>query len=556
MEKPAATHVDEHVDSVIPTSVRLDDDVLARMVQDIDNFAGLTENAAAATAFEKKLTVAQALRMYPKAAFFSVVLSTAIIMEGFDTALLINFMAYPQFQKRFGVPVGDGTYQLTAPWQSGLSAGGQVGQILGLWAAGIAAERWGYKKTMIVSLVLMIGAIFIMFFAQSIEMLLVGEIICGFPWGAFQTLTTTYAADITPVALRPYLTTFVNMSWVIGGLIATGVIRGLVDRTDDDWGWRIPYAIQWVWPVPIIVGILLAPESPWWLVRNDRIEETKRVLRRLVSPEHTDYNIENHIAMMVYTNAHEKSVSAGTSYKDCFRGVDLRRTEVTCCVWLLQVTCGLAFGGNVTYFLEQAGFDPTNAFSFGLGTNGLALLGTLSSWWALRFVGRRTLYLWGLVIMFFILIIVGFLGIPESTPAIGYASGALMMIFVATYDVTVGPVCYCLVAELPSTRLRIKTVALARNVYNIAGIVCTFFNNPILNPTAWNLRGKGGFVWCGFTLGSIVWVYFRLPEPKGLTPGEIDVLFENKVPARKFDKVKADEFRSAGLDPRAGIKKV
>ncbi len=65
---------------------------------------------------------------------------------------------------------------------------------------------------MIGSLIMMIGAIFIMFFAQSIEMLLIGEIICGLPWGAFQTLTTTYAADIMPVTLRPFMTTFVNMS--------------------------------------------------------------------------------------------------------------------------------------------------------------------------------------------------------------------------------------------------------------------------------------------------------------------------------------------------------
>ncbi|KAH8646807.1 putative maltose permease [Xylariales sp. PMI_506] len=548
MEKPTVIHDDGGTSGVESTAVRLNDDVLARMVQDIDDLAGLTENAAAGAEFEKKMTVAQAIRMYPKAVFYSFVLSSAIIMEGFDTALLLNFFAYPTFQKKFGIPVGDGTYQVTAPWQSGLSSGGAVGQILGLWAAGIAAERWGYKRTMIVCLIFMIGAIFIMFFAQNIEMLLAGEIICGFPWGAFQTLTTTYAADITPITLRPYLTTFVNMSWVIGGLIATGVIRGLVGRTDD-WGWRIPFAIQWVWPIPIIIGILFAPESPWWLVRNDRIEDAKKVLRQLVSSEDPDYDVDNNIAMMIHTNAHEKSVSAGTSYRDCFKGVDLRRTELTCCVWLLQVTCGTGFGGNVVYFLEQAGFAPSNAFSFGLGTNGLALLGTLSSWWALRYVGRRTLYLWGLVIMFIILVTVGFLGIPEPTPAIGYVSGALMMIFVATYDVTVGPVCFCLVAELPSTRLRIKTVALARNTYNIAGIICNFFNAPILNPTAWNLRGKGGFVWCGFAFFSIIWVYFRLPEPKGLTPGEMDVLFENKVPARKFRKVKVDEFRSTGMDP-------
>jgi SP family general alpha glucoside:H+ symporter-like MFS transporter len=167
----------------------------------------------------------------------------------------------------------------------------------------------------------------------------------------------------------------------------------------------------------------------------------------------------------------------------------------------------------------------------------------------MRYVGRRTLYLTGLAIMFTILITVGFMGIPSSQghPILGWVSGGLLMLFVFTYDVTVGPVCYCLVSEIPSTRLRIKSVVIARNCYNIASIVGNELNPPILNPTAWNLRGKGGFVWCGFCFLSFVWSYFRLPEPRGLSPGEIDVLFEQGVSARKFSKTKADPFRSTNL---------
>lgn len=94
-------------------------------------------------------------------------------------------------------------------------------------------------------------------------MLFAGCILCGLPWGAFQTLTTTYAAEISPAPLRPFLTTYVNMcvsvlrkfasadekesddaQWVMGQLISVGVLRGFLHRTDE-WGWRIPYAIQW-----------------------------------------------------------------------------------------------------------------------------------------------------------------------------------------------------------------------------------------------------------------------------------------------------------------------
>lgn len=306
-------------------------------------------------------------------------------------------------------------------------------------------------------------------------------------------------------------------------------------------------AVQWAWPVPIIIGVFLAPESPWWLVRKGRLDEAKTALRGLTSKTDGPYSIDDQVAMMVHTNEHEKSVSEGVTYWSCFTGVDLRRTEIISCVWMIQVWCGIWFGGNVVYFLEQAGFASTKAFDFGVGENALGFCGTMCSWFVMQHVGRRTLYLWGLGIMFSILALVGFLGIPEPSPAIGYVSGALLMLYVFTYDITVGPVCYCLVSEIPSTRLRIKSVVLARNFYNIASIVANFLNPPILNPTAWNLRGKGGFIWCGFCLLSFTWSYFRLPEPKGLSSGEIDVLFERKISARKFSKVKADPFRSTNL---------
>lgn len=119
-----------------------------------------------------------------------------------------------------------------------------------------------------------------------------------------------------------------------------------------------------------------------------------------------------------------------------------------------------------------------------------------------------------------------------------------MMVFVVTYDLTVGPVAYCLVAEIPSTRLRIKTVVLARNAYNIASILANFLNPPILNPTAWNLRGKGGFIWAGICFCMLVWAYFRLPEPKGRSSAELDVLFEEGIGARKFSEVTVDPFHA------------
>lgn len=192
--------------------VRLKDEVLVKMADGIENFAEVSRDAAAATEFERKMTLWEAIKLYPKPAMFSLILSLSLVMEGYQTAALGNFFGFPAFQKKFGEPTGEpGKYQLTSTWQSSLQAAVQVGEIIGLWIAGIAAERWGYKKVLLAAHVLIICFIFVMFFAQNLPMLLVGEILCGLPWGAFQTLTTTYAAEISPMQLRPFLTTFCNM---------------------------------------------------------------------------------------------------------------------------------------------------------------------------------------------------------------------------------------------------------------------------------------------------------------------------------------------------------
>ena len=204
-----------------------------------------TQAARVATDLEHRMGLIESARLYPKAIFFSMVMSLAIIQEGYDTALLGNFFAQPAFQLRFGKLANNGTHQIPPPWAAGLQNGAAVGEILGLWGAGLLAERYGYKKTLMGCLLFLICAIFICFFAVDLGMLFAGEVLCGLPWGAFQTLTTTYAADVTPIHLRPVLTSYVNLCWVTGQLIAVGVLKGFVDRTDQ-WGWRIPYAIQWV----------------------------------------------------------------------------------------------------------------------------------------------------------------------------------------------------------------------------------------------------------------------------------------------------------------------
>jgi len=219
-----------------------------------------------------------------------------------------------------------------------------------------------------------------------------------------------------------------------------------------------------MWPLPLFIGCLFAPESPWWYVRKGRIEEAKKSLLRLTTAgADPSFSADETIAMMIHTNAIEMEIQEGTSYLDCFKGVDARRTEIVSATWVIQAFCGSAFMGFSTYFYENAGLATTNAFDLNMTQYALGAIGTMASWFFMRWAGRRSLYVWGLVVMFILLLVIGFVGIePESNKGASWAIGSMLLIYTFVYDLTVGPVCYSLVAEISSTRLKAKSIVLAQ----------------------------------------------------------------------------------------------
>ena len=234
-------------------------------------------------------------------------------------------------------------------------------------------------------------------------------------------------------------------------------------------------------------------------------------------------------------------MSEGTSYFDCFRGVDLRRTEIASFAWVTQAFCGAALMGFSVQFYERAGLSTENAFNLNLAQYGLGAIGTLGSWFLMTWIDRRTIYIIGLSGMLILLLVVGGLGTMTGDAA-SWGAGSLLLVYTFVYDITVGPVCYSIVAEIPSTRLKIKTVVLARNFYNMGGIVNNILMPRMIGLNSWNWGAKTGFFWAGACFLLLTWTYFRLPEPKGRTYGELDVLFEHKVSARKFASTKVDQF--------------
>jgi len=140
---------------------------------------GLLADAEDATNREHELTFLQAIKLYPKAVGWSVIMSTALVMDGYDTKLMSSLIGQPAFQKAYGNRQRNGSYQIPAPWQSGLSNGSNACQMLGLVIGGYLSEWLGLRKTMMSALLIVPCIIFIQFFAPSLAVLEVGQVFLG-----------------------------------------------------------------------------------------------------------------------------------------------------------------------------------------------------------------------------------------------------------------------------------------------------------------------------------------------------------------------------------------
>lgn len=483
---------------------------------------------------EHSLTFLQACRLYPSSIFWSAFVSLGVIMLAFDPQLLGNLYAMPQFRKDFGYFYpGTKDYIISAPWQTGLSMGNPVGQVVGALVAGYPMERFGRKRTFGTCVVMTGCLIFIQFFARSLEVLLVGELLGGLVLGCYAVIAPAYSSEVCPMAVRGVVTSYVNLCFVVGQLLGNSVCAG-TSKLDDHWAYSIPFALQWFWCLVILPGLVWVPESPWWLVRKGRMEEAEGVLRRLANSQKVD--VRKTLAAIVETDRLEQELEMGSTYWDCFRGVNLCRTEISMGVYCTQVLSGIYLINYGTYFFQLAGLDTDEAFNMGIGFLAVGFLGTVLSWPLLLHYGRRKIYNTGLFILVILQIIIGILDcIPGRPSGVIWAESSLMLVWNFFYDISIGPVCFVILSEASATRVRSKSIALATAAQGALGCVMTVAIPYMINPDQANMQGKLGFFFGGLAALCLVWSYLRVPETKGRTYEELDILFERKVGARQFE---------------------
>ncbi|KAK6066169.1 sugar porter family MFS transporter [Seiridium cupressi] len=512
----------------------------------IDHAADLDEKAVAADYkadaveaenAEHRMTVLEAVRAYPMASFWAFVMSCTIIMESYDVFLINNFLALSAFKQQYGIwDEATAQYVVETKWQSALQVSGQLGALIGVFLAGPITSRIGYRWATLTGLMCLNAFIFAFYFAESLPVIFVAQLLEGLPWGIFIANAPAYCSEIVPIQLRAPATQMLQMFWAVGSIIVGAVTYHYSPNTDPS-AYKIPIALQWMFPTPLAILIFCAPESPWWLVRKGRLDEAANAVGRL--GRRSRLNTGETVAMMRRVIEMEKTEKE-PSLVELFKGTDLYRTWIVCGVYLAQNLTGNLIANQAVYFFEQAGVSDDTAFALGLITSALQMIFVMLSWILTTYLGRRTIYLWGSAFNTILLVALGVAGSVGKSNSSSLAQASLGLIISVLFTLGPAPASWVIIGETSAIRLRPLTTGMGRAAYYIIEIPCIFLGSYMLNPTGGNLGGKCGYVWGATGLICLITAYFYLPEMKGRSYREIDILFKRRVKARKWKKTVID----------------
>lgn len=145
------------------------------------------------------------------------------------------------------------------------------------------------------------------------------------------------------------------------------------------------------------------------------------------------------------------------------------------------------------------------------------------------------MFVWGMAILSTMLIVIGILDVIP-TGAAKWVQAAITVVWAFVYFFTIGAVAFAILGETSSASLRAPTAALATATQAVMGIAMNFAIPYLVNPDEANLKGKVGFIFGGLGALGTIWAFFFVPELKGRTFREIDMMFQNRVPPRAMGK--------------------
>ncbi|EKG20662.1 General substrate transporter [Macrophomina phaseolina MS6] len=341
-----------------------------------------------------------------------------------------------------------------------------------------------------------------------------------------------YMSELSPPAIRGAMVNFYQWWLMIGGLIAAGTVYG-TSTMDNEWAWKTVIVLQIIIPLLLLSGIWFVPESPRWLLSIDRRPEALSALTYIRHGSATHSEVEVELSLLEEALREQVQAHRATSWLDCLRGSNGRRTFIAVGVQCLQQSQGAAFLNTyLVVFLKQIGIPNTLKVNVAYMCANLA--GATLAFYLTDKIGRRYMLMGASFFMCILLWIVSGLATwyPGGVSGGAVAQGCIAAImFHSVFSTGAwGSVNWTITSEVSTNQLRERTIAIATTSSFCCNLLITYMN-PFVQDEPGNLGSRVGMIYASISMAAIVFVYLVVPEMRGRSFEELDEMFQAGVPA-------------------------
>jgi sugar porter (SP) family MFS transporter len=413
------------------------------------------------------------------------------------------------------------------------------GSWVGALASGYISDKIGRKRAIQFGSIWWIIGSIIVCASQNIAMLIVGRIINGFAVGICSAQVPVYLSEIAPPTIRGRLVACQQWSITWGILILFYISYG-TSFIDGPAAFRIPWGIQMVPAVILLFALQIVPESPRWLARNGRWDESLNVLALV----HASGNKESPAVMSemeeIRASIEFEIANDDVSIMELFHPNMINRTHIGIFTQIWSQLTGMnVMMYYITYIFAMAGMKGSTLL---VSSSIQYIINVVMTIPALLFLdkwGRRPPLVIGAILMMICLFTNAGVIHAYSTPAPpggldGIAAQsfeitgkpakvviAFSYLFVASFAPTWGPTSWVYVPELFPLRVRGKAGALCTSANWAFNFALGYFVPVAFQNIGWEVY----IIFGVFCAAMAIHVFFLFPETAGKSLEDIESMF-------------------------------
>ncbi|KAL4922409.1 general substrate transporter [Aspergillus aurantiobrunneus] len=453
------------------------------------------------------------------------------VLYGYDTGTISGIIAMKYWRELFStgyVNPSDGILDITSSQSSMIVSLLSAGTFFGALTAAPVADYFGRRIAMIIDCFVFCFGVILQTVATAIPLFVAGRFFAGFGVGLLSATIPLYQSETAPKWIRGTIVGAYQLAITIGLLLAAIVNNATKDRNDTGC-YRIPVAVQFAWAIILVVGMMILPETPRFLIKQNKHQAATKALARLRRLNVNEPALVEELSEIQANHEYELSVGKA-SYVEILRGSIGKRLSTGCAVQILQQLAGVNFIFYYgTTFFQHSGIN--NSFIITLITNIVNVLSTLPGLWMVEKWGRRPLLLFGAVGMCVSQLIVAIVGTTADSSVANKVLIAFVCVYIFFFASSWGPVAWVVTGELFPLKARARCLSITTAANWLLNWAIAYATPYMVEsgPGNANLQSKVFFIWGGFCFIAGIFVWTCIYETKGLTLEQVDGLYA-KVP--------------------------